>query len=105
MARRAPAKPLTPKALFALGHIVATPAAIALAGACGVAIAALLSRHVTGEWGDTCPEDGRMNDRAARMGGQRIVSSYKIDPSGKHRLWIITEADRSSTCVLLPDED
>jgi len=59
-----------------------------------------LSRHASGDWGDLCPEDSLANDEALRQGG-RLFSAYG---SGQHRFWIITEADRSVTTVLLPDD-
>ena len=68
-----------------------------------------LSRHVRGDWGTVCAEDGARNSEATRE-GLRIVSAYPIDPTspakgyGANVFWIITEADRSVTTVLLPDE-
>jgi len=60
-----------------------------------------LARHVTGDWGDLDEEDCRANDESVRV-GSRILSAY-VDPH-KTRFWIITEADRSSTTILLPEE-
>jgi hypothetical protein len=54
----------------------------------------------SGDWGDLCAEDRKANDRDLREGG-RLFSAYDT-PAG--RLWIVTEADRSSTCILLPYE-
>jgi hypothetical protein len=62
--------------------------------------AALLSRHQAGDWGEVPEEDAKENDLSVRA-GFRILSSY---PVGDHRLWIITEADRTSTYVLLPED-
>lgn len=59
-----------------------------------------LRRHRTGDWGEVGREDWRANDAAVRH-GERILSAYSLDGS---RLWIITEADRSATTLLLPDE-
>lgn len=59
-----------------------------------------LRRHASGDWGDLCPEDTLANDEALEQGG-RLLSSYG---QGKHRFWLITEADRSSTTVLLPED-
>ena len=59
-----------------------------------------LLRHHTGDWGDLDPEDVEAN-RAALHYGSRLLSSYDI---GHQKLWIITEADRSTTTVLLPEE-
>lgn len=59
-----------------------------------------LTRHASGDWGDLCPEDTLANDTALQDGG-RLFSAYG---DGRHRFWIITEADRSVTTVLLPDD-
>ena len=59
-----------------------------------------LSRHASGDWGDLCPEDTLANDHALNDGG-RLFSAYG---QGEERFWIITEADRSVTTVLLPDD-
>lgn len=63
-------------------------------------VAELLARHQGGDWGDVGGEDGHLNDRALRNGG-RLFSAYDTDAG---RVWIITEADRSATTVLLPSE-
>ena len=60
-----------------------------------------LTRHRTGDWGEVPPEDARANDRALRC-GERLLSAYRSAVGT--RFWILTEADRSSTCVLLPEE-
>jgi hypothetical protein len=59
-----------------------------------------LSRHASGDWGDLCPEDTLANDHALQNGG-RLFSAYG---QGEERFWVITEADRSITTVLLPDD-
>ncbi len=59
-----------------------------------------LSRHRCGDWGDLCPEDMEANESALVEGG-RLLSAYG---SGRDRFWIITEADRSVTTVLMPDD-
>ena len=59
-----------------------------------------LARHANGDWGDLCPEDSLANDEALQHGG-RLFSAYG---QGDNRFWIITEADRSVTTVLLPDD-
>jgi hypothetical protein len=59
-----------------------------------------LKRHVSGDWGDLCPEDTMANDDALAHGG-RLFSAYG---HGAERFWIITEADRSVTTVLLPED-
>jgi hypothetical protein len=60
-----------------------------------------LSRHAWQDWGDVCPEDWKANDEAL-LSGCRLLSSYR-DRKGV-KFWIITEADRSATTVLLPDD-
>lgn len=96
--KRPPAKP-TP--LFALGQVVATPGALNAMTELDIVPLALIHRHVTGDWGDLGAEDQQQNVTAIRS-GMRIFSSYKIGTSVK--IWIITEADRSSTTLLLPNE-
>lgn len=88
--------------LFPLGRIVATPGALSLLAATATNPAKLLDRHAAGDWGEVPPEDARENERSLKY-GFRIVSSYPVGGSGE-RVWIITEADRSSTCLLLPTE-
>jgi hypothetical protein len=60
-----------------------------------------LRRHATGDWGELCPEDRQANNDALKHGA-RLLSSYRAGSGTK--FWIITEADRASTTVLLPDE-
>ncbi|PWU19887.1 MAG: hypothetical protein C5B50_05505 [Verrucomicrobia bacterium] len=60
-----------------------------------------LQRHARGDWGEVCPEDAEMNDLSLRD-GNRLLSAYR-DRNGT-RFWIITEADRSATTVLLPED-
>ncbi len=83
-----------------LGRIVATPGALKLLAATGTDPVELLSRHQGGDWGDVPPADAREN-RYSLKHGFRVISSY---PVGESKVWIITEADRSSTCLLLPEE-
>ncbi len=82
--------------LFPLGRCVATPGFLAL----GINPSPFLIRHGAGDWGDLDPEDKQAND-AAVINGDRILSAYQV---GEHKFWIITEADRSVTTVLLPSE-
>jgi hypothetical protein len=88
--------------LFPLGRIVATPGALSLLAATATDPAQLLSRHASGDWGEVPPEDARENELSVRK-GFRILSSDHVGEQGA-RVWIITEADRSSTCLLLPEE-
>ena len=85
---------------FPLGHVVATPGALEAVRANGVDVLALVRRHASGDWGAVCAGDARANDHAVGAGA-RVLSAY--DTAGG-RLWIITEADRSATTVLLPSE-
>jgi hypothetical protein len=94
-------------ARFTLGQVVATPGALE---ACSQAQLMLcLARHATGDWGCVCADDAESNEEAL-VGGLRILSAYPIDPAkpcegfGDNTLWIITEADRSVTTFLLPEE-
>lgn len=63
-------------------------------------LAELLARHATGDWGDIAEGDKGINEQAIKD-GSRIMSVYKLEDT---TLWIITEADRSTTTVLLPSE-
>lgn len=92
---------MPPGPLFPYGRVVATPGALAALSLAGVLPEALLDRHVRGDWGDLCEEDRRMNAEALSTGG-RLLSAYAL-PDGT-RVWIITEADRSATTLLLPHE-
>ncbi len=62
---------------------------------------ACLNRHMSGDWGDLSAHDRKENELSLKR-GSRLLSSYKF--ADKRTLWIITEADRSSTTLLLPDE-
>lgn len=87
--------------LFALGQVIATPAALNAIAEFGLSPLALIHRHVTSDWGDLGSEDQHSNLVAIRS-GLRIFSSYQLNATTK--IWIITEADRSSTTLLLPVE-
>jgi hypothetical protein len=98
---------LAGKALFPLGQIVSTPGAL---DTCSHEhLIHCLARHASGDWGVVCKDDAALND-ASLTDGSRILSAYPIDPAqpskgfGENTLWIITEADRSVTTFLLPDE-
>jgi len=84
---------------FELGRIVATPGALEVLAPEETLV--LLRRHAAGDWGEVDAHDRRANNRALKD-GTRILSAY-VSASGE-RVWIITEADRSSTCLLLPSE-
>lgn len=91
--------------LFSLGRIVSTPGVLAK---CKTPhMIACLKQHVCGNWGELCEEDRRTNIEAVTQ-GRRILSVYPNDPSAingaREVFWIITEADRSVTTFLLPEE-
>ncbi len=95
--------PVRPRKIqLQLGQLVSTPGAIAAMTKAGQDPVELLTRHRSGDWGDVDAEDAAANDRAATEGGERILSAYAL--TNAIRLWIITEADRSCTTFLLPDE-
>ncbi len=83
-----------------LGRVVATPGALKLLAEVRAHPFDYLARHATGDWGDLCAFDRRQNE-IALCDGYRVFSSYEV-PTG--RVWIIIEADRSVTTILLPEE-
>jgi hypothetical protein len=83
-----------------LGKVVATPGALKLLSEMGRHPFHYLARHTTGDWGELCAFDRRQNEIALRD-GYRVLSSYEMAAG---RVWIITEADRSVTTILLPKE-
>jgi len=90
--------------LFPLGAVVATPGALDLLDRHGIDAAILLRRHTYGDFGAVCTEDQAAN-LAAIQYGSRILSAYKIGPQDSvDKIWVITEADRSATTLLLPEE-
>jgi hypothetical protein len=86
---------------FPPGRVVATPATLVLLERYGKSFTEYLDRHLSGDWGDLDAHDYRENERALRSGA-RLFSAYAVSPL--NTLWIITEADRSSTCLLLPSD-
>ena len=84
---------------FPLGQLVATPNA--LEHITHEDIMAALQRHLAGDWGDVFAEDKMLNDRAV-VEGTRILSVYHAANGTK--FWVIMEADRSMTTVLLPED-
>lgn len=86
---------------FPLGQVVATPGALAVLEARGLSAADLLARHQAGDWGDVSPQDLRANELALQR-GYRLLSSYTLAKGV--RIWVITEADRAATTLLLPSE-
>ena len=92
---------------FKLGRIVATPGALEALENNQQNAGTFLFRHQTGDWGELCDEDKRANEIAVAHEGdpgrqQRVLSSYVLDDGTK--IWVITEWDRSSSTILLPEE-
>ena len=85
--------------LFPAGAIVTTPAALAAVSVAEMHTA--LQRHLTGDWGDLNQADWLANQDALKD-ATRLVSAF-LTKSG-HRFWIITEADRTVTTILLPED-
>jgi hypothetical protein len=83
-----------------LGRIVATPGALEVLSEAGEDPLGFLARHASGDWGELDPHDRRENERSLKH-GWRLLSSY---PVGGKTVWITTEADRSVTTILLPEE-
>lgn len=97
-------RPLPPPAaspLFPLGDLVATPGALSLLERYRINPLLLLGRHLQGDWGSVPEEDRAANNDAVTL-GNRIISSYPVGEND--RVWVISEHDRSSTCILLPSE-
>lgn len=90
---------------FEIGKLVVTPKLadeINMAPVVAAAAGKFLQRHVAGDWGDLVPEDIELNNKHLETGLGRLMSSYKFNPAT--RIWIITEADRSVTTMLFPEE-
>ncbi len=92
------AEPLHP---FEAGRIVSTPGALEALERSNQSTSEFLRRHLSCDWGDLCDEDKQANDEAA-ADDLRILSAYRLNDGSK--LWVITEADRSVTTLLLPEE-
>jgi hypothetical protein len=93
--------------LFPVGQVVATSTVTSLVPQAH--LIQCLRRHMMGDWGCVCEEDAKTNNEALRE-GFRILSAYPIDETkpckgyGDNTLGVITEADRSVTTFLFPDE-
>ena len=85
---------------FPLGQLAITPGALEKLSPGDIQLA--LNRHATGDWGEMPEEDVRENQRALAH-GSRLFSAYRSDDD-QTRFYVITEADRSVTTVLLPEE-
>ncbi len=89
------------QARFPLGRTVSTPGALQALLETGESPLIFLARHAAGDWGDLEAEDLQANEDALRH-GSRLLSAYHT--ANDTKLWIITEADRSVTTLLLPEE-
>ena len=86
---------------YPLGQLVATPGALDAMKEAEVSFLPYIRRHLEGDWGDISPEDASENELSLEH-GFRLLSAYNLP--GGDRIWIITEADRSATTILLPEE-
>jgi len=86
---------------FPLGRVVATPGALRALEKAEQLPAEFLDRHVNGDWGDVPDEDKQENEFSVEQ-GFHILSAYTT--SAGEKIWVITEADRSYTTILLPSE-
>lgn len=87
--------------LFPPGQIVATPGALEALERNGEPPLRYIKRHLSGDWGEVCPEDAQSNQDALQE-GNRLMSVYSLSDGTK--IWVITEWDRSVTTILLPEE-
>ncbi len=87
--------------LFSLGQVVATPPCLTALKKAGQSPDLFLSRHVKGDWGNVNEHDAQVNEDAL-WGSSRIMSVYQTTCG--EVIWLITEADRSSTTLLLPSD-
>ena len=86
---------------FPAGQLVATPGALAALETSGDSLFTYLQRHLAGDWGEVDEDDRRENELSLEK-GFRLMSVYRLRDETK--IWVITEADRSATTVLLPEE-
>ena len=98
-----------PPALFSLGHVVATHAALALIQEHGASVHQLLTRHQTGDWQELCKQDRDANWRAV-FNGDRILSAFNLGSTDRPaKIWVISEGHEpvqsySVTTILLPED-
>ena len=86
---------------FSLGQVVSTPGALDALARAGQDAWQFIGRHAAGDWGELDDHDRRENELSVKE-GSRILSAYHLKDGTT--IWIITEADRSSTTILLPEE-
>ena len=92
---------MQPLMLFRLGRLCATNGAIRTLTSAAADPIEYVARHLAGDWGDLDAAGSAANDRAL-WSGERIISAYRL--GNDEKIWIITEADRSATTILLPAE-
>ncbi len=83
------------------GVVVMTPGVQEVLASTGEGVTSFLNRHLSGDWGDVDPDDRQANNDAL-LYNERLLSVYHL--VDQTTIWIITEADRSSTTILLPSE-
>jgi len=98
-----PDEPLPAPSLFTPGRLVITQGIADLVDNDILDVTHYLKRHFAGDWGEIDYYDQSSN-RHALTNGDRLLSRYTLDDDIEPELWIITEADRSATTVLLPSE-
>ena len=91
----------TNRPLFETGRLGATPGALKALYQAGQQPSDIVRRHVAGDWSELPQEDKELN-RAAVQNGGRILSAYDLRSGVK--VWVMTESDRSTTTILLPEE-
>ena len=89
------------KPMFQPGQLVATPGALAALEKAGQSPMDFFSRHVMGDWGELSEDDHKENQLSLEK-GFRLLSSFRTNAGD--RLWVITEANRSHSTILLPEE-
>lgn len=93
------AESIAPK--FPMGQLLATPGAVEACDEAEQTPLEFFAHHVRGDWGEVCKDDFEENELSLRE-GFRLMSVYHTTKGTK--VWVITEADRSVTTLLLPEE-
>lgn len=88
---------------FEPGRLLLTQAVQYLVENRSINLALYLDRHLAGDWGEISDDDWNSNQRALKT-GERLLSGYDIDAEGETRLWILTEANRCATTIMLPSD-
>ena len=86
---------------FPLGRILATPGAFEALERAHHTLFEFLDRHANGDWGELGEDDKKENEVSLQQ-GFRILSAYTTRAGD--RIWVLTEADRSATTILLREE-